>query len=191
VKLRVNRTSLPGVVTIDIDYFKDDRGFFIEPWHQRDFAEAGLDLTFVQEGHSRSSRGVLRGLHYQNMTAPMGKLVRCTLGAIFDVAVDLRVDSPNFGKWIGIELTADNKTLIYVPPGFAHGFQTLADLVEVQYKQTGFYTPSSEGTLAWNDPDVAVKWPTPDPILSNRDRNGASLQQYLRTPAFRFADPAR
>jgi dTDP-4-dehydrorhamnose 3,5-epimerase len=191
VKLRVNQTSLPGVVTIDIDYFQDERGFFIESWHQRDFAEAGLDLTFVQEAHSRSQRGVLRGLHYQNMTAPMGKLVRCTLGAIFDVAVDLRVDSPTFGKWTGVELTAENKTLIYVPPGFAHGFQTLSDAVEVQYKQTGYYTPSSEGTLAWNDPDVAVEWPARDPILSNRDQNGASLQQYLRDPAFRLASPSK
>lgn len=191
MKLRVNQTSLPGVVTIDIDYFQDERGFFIESWHQRDFAEAGLDLTFVQEAHSRSLRGVLRGLHYQNMTAPMGKLVRCTLGAIFDVAVDLRVDSPTFGKWTGVELTAENKTLIYVPPGFAHGFQTLSDVVDVQYKQTGYYTPSSEGTLAWNDPDVAVKWPARDPILSTRDQNGASLQQYLRAPAFRLASPSK
>lgn len=191
MKLRVNQTSLPGVVTIEMDYFQDNRGFFIEPWHQRDFAAAGLDLTFVQEGHSRSSRGVLRGLHYQNMTAPMGKLVRCTVGEIFDVAVDLRVGSPTFGKWTAVELTADNKRQIYVPPGFAHGFQALTEAVEVQYKQTGFYTPSAEGTVAWNDPEIAVEWPLADPILSSRDLTGPSLQQYLRDPAFRFTEPAR
>jgi dTDP-4-dehydrorhamnose 3,5-epimerase len=169
---------------VDIDFFSDERGFFIESWHQRDFAEAGLDLSFVQEGHSRSGRNVLRGLHYQDMTAPMGKLLRCTVGAIFDVAVDLRVDSATFGQWFGIELSAENKTQLYVPEGFAHGFATISDVAEVQYKQTGFYTPSSEGTVSWNDPDIGIAWPISDPILSARDQNGISLREYRNKPAF-------
>jgi dTDP-4-dehydrorhamnose 3,5-epimerase len=177
-------TRLPGLIVVDLDYFQDERGFFIESWHKRDFAAAGLDLEFMQEGHSRSARGVLRGLHYQDMTAPMGKLLRCTVGRVFDVAVDLRVSSPTFGKWFGIELSADNKKQIYVPVGFAHGFATLSEFAEVQYKQTGFYTPSSEGTLRWNDPDVGVQWPIANPILSKRDQNGMSLKNYLKKPAF-------
>jgi dTDP-4-dehydrorhamnose 3,5-epimerase len=185
MKTRAVKTPLHDLVVVEIEYFQDERGFFIETWHKRDFAEAGLDLEFVQEGHSRSKYGVLRGLHYQDMTAPMGKLVRCTVGTIFDVAVDLRVDSPTFGKWFGIELSAENKKQLYVPVGFAHGFATLTEFVEVQYKQTGFYTPSSEGTLAWNDPDVGVEWPIKAPILSKRDQNGMSLKEYLKDPAFK------
>jgi dTDP-4-dehydrorhamnose 3,5-epimerase len=172
------------VVLLDIDYFKDARGFFIEPWHQRDFAEAGLDLQFLQEGHSRSAARVLRGLHYQNMTAPMGKLLRCTLGSIFDVAVDLRRSSPTFGGHVGVELSADSMRQIYIPPGFAHGFQVLSDVAEVQYKQTAFYTPASEGTISWNDPEIGIKWPVADPILSERDKRGQSLQEYAKNAAF-------
>ena len=186
MKITVTKTALEGVVLIDTKYFQDDRGFFIESWHQRDFADAGLTMTFVQEGHSRSARGVLRGLHYQDMTAPMGKLVRCTVGSILDVAVDLRVGSPTFGKWVGVELTADNKRQIYVPEGFAHGFQALSEVVEVQYKQTGFYTPSSEGSVAWNDPDIGVEWPIADPTLSDRDKRASSLKAYQEKPAFKY-----
>lgn len=184
MKTHVTATPLEGLFKVDIDYFSDERGFFIESWHQRDFATAGLDLAFVQEGHSRSGRDVLRGLHYQDMTAPMGKLIRCTVGAIFDVAVDLRVASPTFGKWFAVELSAENKTQLYVPEGFAHGFATLSDVAEVQYKQTGFYTPSSEGTISWNDPDVGVAWPVSEPILSQRDQAGMSLREYREKPAF-------
>ena len=184
MKLNVTRTRLDGVVLLDINYFKDDRGFFIEPWHERDFAAAGLDLRFVQEGHSRSSARVLRGLHYQDTTAPMGKLLRCTLGRIFDVAVDLRASSPTFGQHVAVELSAENMRQIYIPPGFAHGFQVVSDVAEVQYKQTGFYTPSSEGTLSWNDPQVAIPWPHPDPVLSDRDKRGQTLQQYAEHPRF-------
>jgi len=186
MKITVTKTALEGVVLIDTKYFQDDRGFFIESWHQRDFADAGLTMTFVQEGHSRSARGVLRGLHYQDMTAPMGKLVRCTVGSILDVAVDLRVGSPTFGKWVGVELTADNKRQIYVPEGFAHGFQALSEVVEVQYKQTGFYTPSSEGSVAWNDPDIGVEWPIAEPTLSDRDKRANSLKAYQEKPAFKY-----
>jgi dTDP-4-dehydrorhamnose 3,5-epimerase len=184
MKTHLILTPLDGLVVVEIYYFQDERGFFIESWHKRDFAAAGLDLEFVQEGHSRSGQGVLRGLHYQDVTAPMGKLLRCTVGRIFDVAVDLRGSSPTFGKWFGIELSADNKKQIYVPVGFAHGFATLSDVAEVQYKQTGFYTPPSEGTLAWNDPDVGIQWPITNPTLSKRDQNGMSLKEYLKKPAF-------
>ena len=169
---------------IDIDYFKDERGFFIEPWHERDFSAAGLDLHFVQEGHSRSGVGVLRGFHYQNMTAPMGKLLRCTRGSVFDAAIDLRASSPTFGRHVAVELSADNMRQIYIPPGFGHAFQVLSDVAEVQYKQTGFYTPSSEGTVAWNDPDLGVPWPLPNPILSERDKRGLPLREYANNAAF-------
>lgn len=187
MKVKVNPTPLPDLVVIDIDYFEDSRGFFIETWHKRDFAEAGLDLEFVQDSHSRSKYGVLRGLHYQDMTAPMGKLLRCTQGAIFDVAVDIRVNSKTFGKWFGLELSAENKKLIYIPVGFAHGFTVVSDWAEVQYKQTGFYTPSAEGTIAWNDPEIGIDWPVKNPILSDRDQNGVSLAQYLKNPTFRHS----
>lgn len=184
MKTHVTATPLAGLVKVDIDFFSDHRGFFIESWHQRDFAAAGLDLTFVQEGHSASGRNVVRGLHYQDMTAPMGKLIRCTVGAIFDVAVDLRMSSPTFGQWFGIELTAENKTQLYVPEGFAHGFATLSEVAEVQYKQTGFYTPSAEGSVRWDDPDIGIDWPVTDPILSERDEKAMSLREYREKPAF-------
>jgi dTDP-4-dehydrorhamnose 3,5-epimerase len=184
MKIKVTPTPLTGLVLIDIDYFHDERGFFIEPWNKRDFAAGGLDLEFMQEGHSRSHGKVLRGLHYQDMRAPMGKLLRCTVGRIFDVAVDLRVSSPTFGRWFGAELDAESQRQIYVPPGFAHGFETLSDVVEVQYKQTGFYTPAAEGAIHWKDPDVGITWPYDDPLLSKKDEHAPSLQQYLQKPAF-------
>ena len=184
MKTRLVPTPLNGVVAIEIDYFQDERGFFIENWHKRDFAEAGLDVQFMQEGHSRSGHGVLRGLHYQDLTAPMGKLVRCTVGEIFDVAVDLRMSSATFGRWFGLVLSAENKKQVYVPVGFAHGFATLSEVAEVQYKQTGFYAPASEGTIAWNDPELAIFWPLERPILSKRDQNGMSLRSYRERPAF-------
>jgi dTDP-4-dehydrorhamnose 3,5-epimerase len=179
-------TPLEGVLIVEIKYFRDERGFFIEAYHQQRFAEVGITETFVQDNHSRSRAGVLRGLHYQDMTAPMGKLVRCTQGAIFDVAVDLRVGSPTLGKWFGLELTAENMKQLWVPPGFAHGFVTLSESAEVHYKCSGFFTPSSEGGLAWNDSDVRVAWPVADPILSQRDQNAPRLRQYLEKPAFRY-----
>ena len=183
MKLKVTETPLKGLVVINIDYFEDERGFFFEPWHRRDFADAGLMVDFVQEGHSRSGCGVLRGMYYQDMSALMGKLERCTLGRILDVAVDLRVSSPTFAQWFGLELSAANKTQLYIPVGFAHGFLTLSESCEVQYKQTGYYTLSSEGTVAWNDPDVGIEWPIDHPKLSARDQHGTSLQAYMKQPA--------
>ena len=185
MKIHVTTTPLAGLVVIDVDFFRDDRGFFIESWNKQGFAEAGLPFEFVQDSHSRSSSRVLRGLHYQDMRAPMAKLVRCTLGKILDVAVDLRVSSPTFGKRFGIELSPENKTQLLVPVGFAHGFVTLSEVCEVQYKQTEFYQPAAEGGIAWNDPDLGIKWPFHDPILSNRDQNQMSLRQYRENPAFR------
>src|SRR5215813_7361886 len=159
MKIRITKTPLSDLLLIDTDFFKDSRGFFIESWHKRDFAEGGAPYEFVQDAHSSSTYGVLRGLHYQDMRAPMAKLVRCTVGKILDVAVDLRVSSPTFGKAFTIELTSENKTQIFVPVGFAHGFVTLSDVCEVQYKQTAFYQPSTEGGIAWNDPEIAIDWP--------------------------------
>jgi dTDP-4-dehydrorhamnose 3,5-epimerase len=186
LELSIVKTPLPDLWIVEIKYFRDERGFFIENYHQRDFEKAGLRLAFIQDNHSRSEFKVLRGLHYQDMTAPMGKLIRCTQGAIFDVAVDLRVGSPTFSKWFGVELSPENMRQLWVPPGFAHGFATLSESAEVQYKCTGFYTPASEGTLTWNDSDVGIDWPFSDPILSKRDQNGMGLRQYLANPAFRY-----
>jgi dTDP-4-dehydrorhamnose 3,5-epimerase len=186
VEITVTKTALEGVVLVDTKCNEDERGFFMEVWNQRDYARAGLTMTFVQQSHSRSRRGVLRGLHYQDMRAPLGKLIRCTVGEIFDVAVDLRVGSPTFGKFVSINLSADNKRQIYVPPGFAHGFEALSDPVEVQYQQTGFYAPAAEASVAWNDPDIGIPWPIPNPELSARDHKGMSLKEYAAKPAFRY-----
>jgi dTDP-4-dehydrorhamnose 3,5-epimerase len=184
MKIRLTPAPLAGVVLVDHDCYEDERGYFYEPWHARDFAAAGLDLRFVQEAHSHSAYRVVRGLHYQDMTAPMGKLLRCTSGSIFDVVVDLRMSSPTFGRSFAVELSAANRRQIYIPSGFAHGFQTLTDSVDVQYKQTGYYTPSSEGTVAWNDPEIGIVWPVSDPLLSPRDQRGMSLREYAAKPAF-------
>lgn len=185
MKIHIIPTPLPDLLVIDIHPFVDTRGFFIEPWNKRDFAEAGIEYDFVQEGHSRSKRGVLRGLHYQNSHTPMAKLVRCTFGRVFDVAVDLRVQSPTFGKWFGIELSGTDTKSIFIPSGFAHGFLTCSRYAEVQYKQSGYYTPETEGTLLWNDADVSIVWPICGPIfLSIRDQQGKTLEQYKKNPAF-------
>jgi len=185
MKAHVTPTPLEGLLVIDIDHFKDDRGFFIESWTKRDFAAIGVTAEFVQDSHSTSRYGVLRGMHYQDMRAPTSKLVRCTVGKILDVAIDLRFNSQTFGKWFACELSADNRTLMYVPVGFAHGFATLSEYCEVQYKQTDYYTPASEGGIAWNDPDVGISWPYTNPILSKRDQNQMSLAEYRKNPAFR------
>lgn len=142
----------------------------------------------MQDNHSRSARGVLRGIHYQDMSAPMAKLVRCTAGTIFDVAVDLRVGSPSFGKWFGAELSLENMQQLLVPVGFGHAFLTLSETADVQYKCTGYYSPAAEGTVAWNDPDIGITWPLSNPTVSPRDRATRTLREYLRNPAFRYDD---
>jgi len=174
--VNVIETAIAGVLIIEPRVFGDQRGFFMETWNASTFAAAGLDLDFVQDNHSRSQKGVLRGLHFQN-PGPQGKLVRVTAGAVFDVAVDLRASSPTFGQWVGAELSADNKRMFWVPEGFAHGFLTLEDDTDFLYKCTAPYAPQSEHTLAWNDPMVGIEWPLAglDPIISDKDARGLSL----------------
>jgi len=185
MKTHITPTLLEGLLIVNIAYSKDERGFFLESWNKRDFESAGITANFVQDSHSASTRGVLRGMHYQDMREPMAKLVRCTVGRILDVAIDLRMTSPTFGKWFGLELTAENKTLLYVPEGFAHGFLTISDYCEVQYKQTAFYNPQAEGGIAWNDPEVGIEWPITNPILSARDQQQHALAAYRANPAFK------
>lgn len=184
MKTRVTATPLSGLLVVEIDFPRDERGFFIETWNKRDFAAAGLYDEFVQDSHSSSRFGVLRGLHYQDLRAPMAKLVRCTAGRVLDVAVDLRVSSPTFGQSFSVELNIENKLQLYVPVGFAHGFATLSEYGELQYKQTGFYAPDTEGGIAWNDQEVGIRWPYDNPLLSERDRRLKSLAEYRLNPAF-------
>jgi dTDP-4-dehydrorhamnose 3,5-epimerase len=175
------------VLLIEPDVFRDDRGFFFESYHKRRFAELGIEDEFVQDNHSRSMQGVLRGIHYQDMSAPMAKLVRCTLGRILDIAVDLRAGSPTFGRWSAAELSAQNMRQVLVPVGFGHAFLTLSDAAEVQYKCSGYYTPAAEGAIVWNDPDLAIDWPIKAPVVSAKDRGAPTLEAYARQPAFVFS----
>jgi len=164
-------TVIPDVVLIKPQVFKDARGHFFESWTERKFAAAGLDLKFVQDNQNRSEQHVLRGLHYQ-LTKPQGKLVRVVTGAVFDVAVDMRRSSPTFGQWVGAELSADNHHMLWVPPGFAHGFMVLSESVHFLYKCTEFYYPEDERAVRWDDADLAVRWPLPRgiaPVISGRD----------------------
>ena len=174
--MNVVETAIAGPVIIEPRVFGDARGFFMETWNAAAFAAAGLDLTFVQDNHSRSQKGVLRGLHFQN-PGPQGKLVRVTRGAVFDVAVDLRASSATFGKWVGVELSAANQRMFWVPEGFAHGFLTLEDDTDFLYKCTAPYAPQSEFTLAWDDPAVGIEWPVADltPLISEKDARGLAL----------------
>ncbi len=172
-------TAIPDVVLIKPRVFGDDRGFFMETWEARKFAAAGCPLTFVQDNHSRSVKGTLRGLHYQ-IQQPQGKLVRVVAGEAFDVAVDIRRSSPTFGKWVGVHLSADNKQQLWVPPGFAHGFLVLSATADFLYKCTDYYAPQYERTLAWNDPEIGIHWPLPpgqSPRLSDKDKAGKRLQE--------------
>ncbi len=169
--------EIPDVILIQPQVFGDKRGFFMETYEERRFAANGIALKFVQDNHSGSRRGTLRGLHYQ-LHQPQGKLVRVVAGEVFDVAVDLRRRSATFGRWVGTVLSAENKHLLYVPPGFAHGFYVLSDWAEVLYKTTDFYAPEYERTLLWNDPDVGIVWPIEEgqePLLSPKDRVGKVL----------------
>lgn len=174
--MNIIETAIPGPLIIEPRVFGDERGFFLESWNAAGFRAAGLDLDFVQDNHSRSSRGVLRGLHFQN-PEPQGKLVRVVNGAVYDVAVDLRRSSPHFGQWVGVELSAANKRMFWVPEGFAHGFLTLADGTDFLYKCTGRYAPEHEQSLAWDDPDVGIEWPLDGivPQLSAKDQAGTPL----------------
>jgi dTDP-4-dehydrorhamnose 3,5-epimerase len=176
--MKVTPTAIPGVLIIEPKVFGDARGFFYESFNQKAFNEAtGTNHQFVQDNHSRSSKGVLRGLHYQ-IEQPQGKLVRVVRGAVFDVAVDIRKGSPTFGKWVGVELSEENHRQLWVPPGFAHGFLVTSESAEFLYKTTDYYAPAHERSLLWNDPDVGVAWPiTGEPQLAAKDAAAKSLDE--------------
>jgi dTDP-4-dehydrorhamnose 3,5-epimerase len=175
--MKVIPTAIPDVSIIEPDVFGDERGFLLESFNARRFCDAvGIDVSFVQDNHSRSQRGVLRGLHYQ-IKQPQGKLVRVVIGRVFDVAVDLRKSSPTFGRWMGVELTADNHRQLWIPAGFAHGFLVLSDSADFLYKTTDYYAPKHERSIAWNDPAIGIAWPSDvEPTLSAKDRAGVAFR---------------
>lgn len=172
--MKITQTKIPDVLLIEPRVFGDDRGFFFESFNQKAFAEAtGVKLPFVQDNHSKSARGVLRGLHYQLAPHAQGKLVRVVQGEVFDVAVDIRKDSKTFGEWIGVHLSAENKQQLWIPPGLAHGFVVLSETAEFLYKTTDYYAPQAERSLRWNDPTLAIDWPIKsEPLLADKDRQG-------------------
>jgi len=186
--MNVIRTAIADVLILEPRVFGDARGFFLESWNAQKFNEAiGQDVTFVQDNHSRSRQGVLRGLHFQRIQ-PQGKLVRVPQGRVFDVAVDIRRDSPTYGQHVGIELSGDNQRQLWIPPGLAHGFLVLSDTADFLYKTTDYYHPASEGSLLWNDPALQISWPLHEipeaPMLTEKDARGLSLNQLL------LCDPA-
>ncbi|MEF3168424.1 MAG: dTDP-4-dehydrorhamnose 3,5-epimerase [Deltaproteobacteria bacterium] len=172
--MKATALSIPGLFLLEPRVFGDARGFFLESYNQKAFRQAvGLDVSFVQDNHSRSMKGVLRGLHYQIPPKAQGKLVRVVRGAVFDVAVDIRKGSPAFGRWIGMELTEDNHRMLWIPPGLAHGFLVMSESADLLYKTTDFYAPECERCILWNDPTIGINWPvTGTPILSDKDRQG-------------------
>lgn len=176
MKSVVATSSLPEVKLIEPEVFGDNRGFFYESFNAREFAQhMGVEAAFVQDNHSHSTRGVLRGLHYQ-LVKPQGKLVRVVVGEVYDVAVDIRASSPTFGKWAGVHLSAQNKRQLWIPPGFAHGFLVLSDYAEFLYKATDYWYPEHERCIAWNDPTIGIEWPlTCEPVLGTKDAAASSL----------------
>ncbi|MBL7932775.1 MAG: dTDP-4-dehydrorhamnose 3,5-epimerase [Bacteroidia bacterium] len=176
--MEIIESNLKGVFVIKPRVFEDARGYFFESYSQKLFKEAGLDLNFVQDNQSLSQRGVLRGLHFQNNPHAQGKLVRVITGSVFDVAVDIRKSSPNYGKWFGQELNAQNKWMMYIPEGFAHGFATLEDNTIFSYKCTNFYNKAAEDCLLWNDPDIGIDWKIKDPLLSEKDLQGKKIKDF-------------
>jgi dTDP-4-dehydrorhamnose 3,5-epimerase len=177
--MNVIQTDLPGVLIIEPRVFGDARGFFMETWQQQRYAEAGIPERFVQDNLSFSRQGILRGLHYQHPQA-QGKLVYVLQGEVYDVAVDIRVGSPHFGRWAGVTLSADNKRQFYVPPGFAHGFCVTSEMALFAYKCTEFYNPALEGSVRWDDPELGINWPSPEPLLSDKDREAPLLKDVPR-----------
>jgi dTDP-4-dehydrorhamnose 3,5-epimerase len=174
--MKVKKTSISDCVIIEPEVFGDNRGFFYESYHLEKYNQyAGIDISFVQDNFSRSQQNVLRGLHYQK-TKPQGKLVKVVLGEVFDVAVDIRKNSPTYGHWEGVILSEDNKKQFWIPPGFAHGFLVLSDIADFEYKCTDFYDPSDEGSIIWNDPDLKIDWPIHNPILSEKDSKAYKLK---------------
>jgi dTDP-4-dehydrorhamnose 3,5-epimerase len=181
--MRFTPQGIPDVILIEPDVHRDARGFFLETWHQRKYAEGGVSGPFVQDNHSHSRRGTLRGLHAQ-IHHPQGKLVRVVEGEVFDVAVDIRRGSATFGRWVGDRLSGRNLRQLWIPPGFAHGFCVLSEVVHLEYKCTDFYDPADEIAIAWNDPEIAIAWPMVDPTLSARDAAAPRLADVIdRLPA--------
>jgi dTDP-4-dehydrorhamnose 3,5-epimerase len=171
-------TDIADVVVVDPVVFEDDRGFLMETWQERKYSDAGVDARFVQDVHSRSVGGTIRGLHYQ-IEQPQGKLVRVIAGEIFDVAVDLRRSSASFGRWVGETLSEGNRRMMWIPPGFAHGFLVQSELADIEYRMTDFYAPRYERTIRWDDPDIGIAWPLPEgvaPVLAEKDGAGARLE---------------
>ena len=182
-RIEVRKTELPGVSILTPQVFRDNRGFFLESFNEAAFADVGIDAHFVQDNHSRSAKGVLRGLHYQ-LDRPQGKLVRVVRGKIFDVAADIRRGSPTFGKWVGVTLDDSEMKALWIPPGFAHGFCALSDIVDVVYKCTDFYAPSDEKGVLWNDPLLAITWPVENPIVNTKDQSYPPLRDSPDLPEF-------
>lgn len=174
--MNVLSCEIPGLLVLEPKVFGDARGFFMETWNRRSYREAGLDVDFVQDNLSRSRRGTLRGLHFQN-PKPQGKLLQVLEGEVFDVAVDIRRSSPAFGRWYGLVLSAENKRQFYVPPGFAHGFVVLSETVLFHYKCTEFYSPKDELAIRWNDANIGIEWPIKEPLLSERDSRASFLRE--------------
>jgi len=181
MQMKIESTHLGDIAVLQPEVFEDERGFFLEAYRKDQFRDLGLPHEFVQDNHSRSGKGVLRGLHFQ-WDPPMGKLMRVTYGAGYLVAVDIRKGSPTLGKWFGIEITAANKKQVWAPAGFARGFCVLSEFAEVQYKCTGVYSDKGEPGILWNDPAIGIEWPVPDPVLSGKDRVAQTLEQWLETP---------
>lgn len=178
-RMEIIETKLKGVMVIKPRVFEDARGYFLESYNRNVFAEAGLNMDFVQDNQSLSQKGVLRGLHFQNQPHAQGKLVRVITGAVLDVAVDIRKNSSTYGQWFGLELTEKNKWMMYIPEGFAHGFATLADNTIFSYKCTNFYNKASEDCILWNDPDLAIDWQLTEPLLSEKDLQGKKMRDFV------------
>jgi dTDP-4-dehydrorhamnose 3,5-epimerase len=175
--MKITKTKLEGVVIIEPDVFGDNRGFFMESWNKKKMEEAGLYYDFVQDNHSKSTvKGTLRGIHFQKSDKAQAKLVRCVKGAVLDVAVDLRKNSPTFKQWVGVELSEENKKQLLIPRGFGHGFVTLTDDVEFLYKADNYYAPEADAGICWNDPDIGVEWGIENPILSEKDKKNQFLK---------------
>ena len=187
--MKIIQTPLPGVIVLEPERYGDARGFFLETYRADFFKEAGINLPFVQDNHSRSPRGILRGLHYQ-LTQPQGKLVRVTRGEVFDVAVDIRKGSSTFGQWCGAILDEESMRMMYVPPGFAHGFVVLSDVADFLYKCTDYYHPQSEQGILWNDPQIGIQWPITEVQLSDKDNNNPllSAQPEERLPEYKSGE---
>ena len=186
MEINLLNTDIPDVKLIETVRYTDERGHFMEFFHKLAFEKEGIPTDFVQDNHSTSVKGVIRGIHFQDMTAPIAKLVRCTSGVILDVAVDLRVGSPTFGKYVKQILSDEDNLLLFIPVGFGHAFLTLSDSATVIYKCTGYYSQPSEGTVRWNDPDLNIEWEIPKPSVSNKDAEGQTLEEYLKNPAFKY-----